>query len=146
MRADFFCGQTHLRDIFGAEFDANVSFELEDGTKWTADMEDLAFQAPTPVRPHPICHLSSFGMNVPIWLNVPILNMAMQIPVNYQTEFECLSASLDALEAGFGALNGLLSAIATRAGLTPAEIANAKGLVDPTPPVQPNQFGSEQEK
>ena len=40
----------------------------------------------------------------------------------------------------------LLAALATKAGLTPAEIANAKGLVDPTPPVQPNQFGSEQEK
>ena len=82
----------------------------------------------------------------PFGMNAPILNMATQLPVNYQTEFECLSASLDALESAFGAMNGLLSAIATRAGLTPAEIANAKGLVDPTPPVQPNQFGSEQEK
>ena len=72
--------------------------------------------------------------------------MAMQVPVNYQREFECLSASLDALKTGFQAMNGLLGALATKAGLTPAEIANAKGLVDPTPPVQPNQFGSEQEK
>ena len=32
-------------------------------------------------------------------MNVPILNMAMQVPVNYQTEFECLTASLDALES-----------------------------------------------
>ena len=72
--------------------------------------------------------------------------MATQLPVNYQTEFECLSDSLDALEKGFQEVTGLLAAIAAKAGLTPAEIANAKGLVDPTPPVQPNQFGSEQEQ
>ena len=72
--------------------------------------------------------------------------MAMQVPVNYQQEFECLSASLDALEMGFQGISGLLAALATKAGLTPTEIANAKGLVDPTPPVQPNQFGSEQEQ
>ena len=77
-------------------------------------------------------------------MNVPILNMAMQVPVNYQTEFECLTASVDALESSLQAMSGLLAAIATRAGLSPLEIANAKGLVEPAPPVQ-NQFGSEQE-
>ena len=62
----------------------------------------------------------------PFGMNAPILNMAMQLPVNYQTEFECLSDSLDALETGFQGISGLLAALATKAGLTPAEIANAK--------------------
>ena len=79
-------------------------------------------------------------------MNAPILNMATQLPVNYQTEFECLSDSLDALEKGFQELSGLVAAIATKAGLTPAEIANAKGLVDPAPPVQPNQFGNNKQE
>ena len=79
-------------------------------------------------------------------MNAPILNMATQVPVNYQTEFDCLSESLDALEKGFQEVTGLLAAIATKAGLTPAEIANAKGLVDPAPPVQPNQFGDSKQE
>ena len=53
MRASFFCGQTHLQGLFGDEFDDNVSIELEDGTQWTGDMDDIVFQAPAPVRPHP---------------------------------------------------------------------------------------------
>ena len=77
-------------------------------------------------------------------MNVPILNMATQVLVNYQTEFECLTASLDALESSLQAMSGLLAAIATRAGLSPLEIANAKGLVEPAPLVQ-KQFGSAQE-
>ena len=51
--ANLFCGQAHLRGIFGDEFDDNISIELEDGTVWTADMDNIAFKAPDPVRSRP---------------------------------------------------------------------------------------------